>query len=71
LYWEHAGSKAVRNGKWKLEQVYKEPWELYNMAEDRSETNNLIAQYPKRAKKMEKLYYKWAKSHDVIPAIYH
>lgn len=68
LYWEHAGSKAVRDGKWKLEQVYQEPWELYNMAEDRCETNNLIDQYPNRAKKMERLYHKWAKSHYVVPA---
>src|SRR5699024_10948294 len=67
LYWEHAGNKAVRDGQWKLEQVWEEPWELYNMAEDRCETNNLIAQYPERAKKMEQLYNEWANSHMVVP----
>lgn len=36
IYWEHEGNRAVRIGDWKLVQRTK-PWELYNIAQDRSE----------------------------------
>jgi arylsulfatase A-like enzyme len=70
LYWEHAGSKAVRDGKWKLVQIHEGPWELYNMDEDRSETTNLVEKYPERVKKMEKMYYEWADRAYVNPPLY-
>lgn len=54
LFWEHAGSKAVRDGKWKLVQIHEGPWELFNMDEDRSELNDLIKQFPDRGEKMKK-----------------
>ncbi len=56
LFWEHAGSKAVRDRKWKLVKAHKEPWELYDMDKDRSESDNLIKKYPQQAKKMIKMY---------------
>jgi arylsulfatase len=41
LFWEHEGNAAVRIGKWKLVRKYSEPWELYDMALDRTELNDL------------------------------
>lgn len=70
LYWEHAGSKAVRDQQWKLVQVHKGPWELYNMDEDRSEIKNVIDEYPDRAEKMQQMYNDWANRAYVNPPLY-
>ena len=70
LYWEHAGCKAVRDRQWKLVEVTKGEWELYNMAEDRCETNNLISEHPERAARMKRMYRKWAKRSYVTPPMY-
>lgn len=33
-----------------------DPWELYNLKEDRSETRNLLKEHPEKAKKLEILW---------------
>jgi len=43
-----------------LVQRAREPWELYNIAKDRTETQNLALKYPERIQKMEALWEKWA-----------
>lgn len=70
LFWEHAGSKAVRDGRWKLVQVHEGAWELYDMDKDRTESNNLIGQYPERAEAMKKMYLEWADRAYVNPPLY-
>ena len=70
IFWEHAGSKAVRDGQWKLVQIHEGPWELYNMDEDRCEINNLIMNYPGRAEKMKEMYHEWAERAYVNPPLY-
>nr|WP_262919011.1 arylsulfatase [Tunicatimonas sp. TK19036] len=52
LFWEYRGSRALRDGDWKLVGERGGPWELYNLAEDRTEMNNLIDQQADRAAKM-------------------
>ncbi|NQU40527.1 MAG: arylsulfatase [Lentisphaerae bacterium] len=54
FWWSHRGNNAIRNGDWKLVKSNDEPWELYNLKEDRAETNNLAAQYPEKVKELEK-----------------
>lgn len=49
LWWLHEGNRALRVGDWKLVAAKDEPWELYNLAEDRAETKNLVAADPDRA----------------------
>jgi arylsulfatase A-like enzyme len=56
LWFMHEGNRAIRVGDWKLVAARDEPWELYNLAEDRGETNNLIAQQPDKAKQLEDLW---------------
>ncbi|MDF1746395.1 MAG: arylsulfatase [Gimesia sp.] len=62
LFWYLYGNRAVRQGKWKLvwgSNVKK--WELFDMEHDRTETNDLASQYPKRVKQMEAAWIQWAK----------
>jgi arylsulfatase len=60
LFWEHEGNKAVRDGKWKLVQKWKDPWELYDLEADRTEQHNLIDSHADVAAKLEKAWNDWA-----------
>ena len=42
-------------------------WELYNIAEDPTESNDLAAQMPDKLKQMQTLFYAEATKHDVLP----
>ena len=68
LFWEHLGNCAVRQGKWKLvaDGRLKE-WELYDLESDRTETDNLVQQYPDKAAKMKQMWQKWADEVQVYP----
>ena len=48
LWWCHEGNRAVRKGNWKLVAARERPWELYDLAVDRCETNDLAAALPAR-----------------------
>lgn len=41
LWWFHDGHKAIRVGDWKAVAPNSEPWELYHIATDRDESNDL------------------------------
>jgi len=60
LYWEHLGNRAIRRGDWKLVAKKGDPWELYDLSADRSETRNLISNEPQIADELEQMYEKWA-----------
>ncbi|NQX40029.1 arylsulfatase [Pedobacter steynii] len=60
LFWEHEGSRAVREQDWKLVAELNAPWELYHLKSDRTETNNLAPKYPEKVKQLEKKYLEWA-----------
>ncbi len=68
LFWEHEGNRAIRDGDWKL--VAKGPrssWELYNLAVDRTETDNLAASQPAKAKELATKWEAWANESKVLP----
>lgn len=74
LFYEHQATRAVRYGDWKLvadKVVNVEPyildWELYNLAEDCSETNNLADQYPEKVHELDSLWDAWAERCNVYP----
>lgn len=54
LFFHHSGHRALRMGDWKLVSAKdnKDEWELYNLATDRGESNDLAAQDPDRVKRM-------------------
>ncbi|UCD58525.1 MAG: sulfatase-like hydrolase/transferase, partial [Candidatus Hydrogenedentota bacterium] len=61
LFFEHMGGRAVRTDDWKLVALKDEPWRLYNLAEDRTETIDLAATFPERVQTMSQAWEQWAK----------
>jgi len=66
MFWEHEGNAAVRIGPWKLVKRYPRAWELYDMASDRTELNDLASSQPERVKAMAAQYDAWAKRCGVL-----
>ncbi|GJM64278.1 sulfatase-like hydrolase/transferase [Persicobacter diffluens] len=63
LYWKKAERAAFREGDWKLIRYADRPAELYNIAEDISETNDLALTYPDKVRKMYKKIWEWERHH--------
>ncbi len=62
LYWAFGGSRAVREGNWKLVWDPRvKNWELYDMAADRTEMNDLSKSKPEVANRLQALWETWAK----------
>jgi arylsulfatase len=61
LFFEHEGSRAVRDGKWKLVSLSGDAWELYDLDADPTEMHNLMAKRPRRAREMIAAWEAWAK----------
>lgn len=60
LFFEHEGGKAMIADGWKLVQPKQNgQWELYHLAEDRTETNNLAEAEPKRLAQMKRKWQAW------------
>ena len=68
LYFEHERNRAVLAGEWKLVARGEDgPWELYDVAKDRTETVDLAAQFPGKVEEMAKMWQAWAERTGVIP----
>jgi arylsulfatase len=68
IYWEHEGNRAIRVGDMKLvAKGAKGDWELYNIAKDRSEQNDLSGQNPELVKKLSAMWQDYAERADVLP----
>ena len=67
LFWEHEGNAAVRLGRWKLVKEYPGDWELYDMLEDRTETNDIASEHPALVGDLARRYDEWAERCGVIP----
>jgi len=65
IYWHYPHyhhsrpATAIRKGDWKLIDFYADPPELYNLAEDISESNNLAERHPDRVRAMMKRLDAW------------
>jgi len=70
LAWEVFGNRAVRQGEWKLrwqiKPYGKSAWELFNVAKDPAERNDLAAQNPDKVKALLKVWDSYAKANNVI-----
>jgi arylsulfatase len=52
FWWYHIGNRAIRMGDWKLVAARGAAWELYDLAADRSETRDLAAEHPDKAREL-------------------
>ena len=67
IVWEHEGSRAVRQGQWKLVSAIGGGWELYNMERDRTELDDLYTRNRSKAQELERIYQEWAERCGVLP----
>jgi arylsulfatase A-like enzyme len=73
-YFENGGSRALVAGDWKAvckhtigADFETEPWELYHLAIDRSEFNDLAATHPERLAELIERWWQEAERHGVLP----
>ena len=68
IFFEHVRGRAVRYGDWKLVTLGpKRQWELYNIKNDRTETNNVAAKHPDLVEKLKNKWNEWANKNKVLP----
>ncbi|WP_295122233.1 arylsulfatase [uncultured Chitinophaga sp.] len=68
LFNEHFGARYARKGDWKLVSLSNDTtWQLFNLAADKTETNNLAAQHPEKVQELAVLWRNWAQTHQVFP----
>lgn len=66
LHFQFSTDRAIRDGDWKAVSFRGEAWELYNVAKDRTELNDLATQHPD---KLESLASQWMHmGHEVLHA---
>lgn len=73
-YFEMMGSRALVAGEWKAvcrhvkgADFDTEPWELYHLATDWSETRDLAAEQPEKLAELQALWWEEAEAHGVLP----
>ena len=67
IYWEHEWNRALLNYPWKLvAKDQNSDWELYNLKDDRTETNNLANIEKEKVLKYSEEWKKWFYSLEVI-----
>jgi hypothetical protein len=55
----------VRSGRWKLIEFFEDGRvELYNLADDIGETNDLSASNPEKASQLRQMLHRWRKEVD-------
>ncbi len=69
VFMEHEGNGMLRRGDYKLVQQFGEPWQLYDMVKDRSESRDLARETEQRDRfvHMMRDYRSWADTSHVLP----
>ena len=67
LFWEHEANRAIRDGDWKLVAKEGQPWELYDLAQDRAELHDLASTEPDRVKTLAAKWDTFAARANVLP----
>ncbi|MEQ9407077.1 MAG: arylsulfatase [Fuerstiella sp.] len=67
LYFQFSNNRAIRRGDFKAVSARGGRWELYNLADDRTELNDLAATRPELAEQLENLWFDVAENIDRVP----
>lgn len=60
IFWEWRRGKAVYSNSYKIvKEGFDKPWELYNIENDPTETENLAESNPEKVKELEQLFNNW------------
>ena len=60
FYFAYGNHAALRKGNWKIVREKPDrPWQLYDLAEDLAEINNLAGEHPERAKELNREFGRW------------
>jgi arylsulfatase A-like enzyme len=59
LFFQWGPDQALMKDNWKIVRYNSGPWELYNMDNDKTETNNLVEQEQEVAKDLIKKHEQW------------
>ena len=75
--YEMFGTRGIWKDGWHAASVHvplgnkshfdEDEWELYNMEEDRSQSNNLAAKYPEKLQELKDLWMEQAKENNILP----
>jgi len=60
VFWSHAKGRAIRSGDWKLVADGRGPWELYNVAIDGTELNDLANEMPEKVSELKERFNQWS-----------
>jgi arylsulfatase len=58
LWYYHEGNRALRTGNWKIVAAKDEPWELFDLSTDRTESDNLAGSNPEKVAELENQWNK-------------
>lgn len=60
IFWEWSNGRAVYHNSWKIvKEGLNNPWDLYNLEDDPTETNNLAAQHPEKVEELDRIFTEW------------
>jgi len=68
IYQMFGQNRAYRLGDWKIVSKGMSRWELYNMAADPTEQNNLAARLPEKVEELKAMWWKVATEDERLPA---
>jgi len=67
LFWERAGNRAARIGKWKLVSTWPSyKWELYDLEQDPTERKDVAGLHHDVVSRLSTAYFRWAKDNGVV-----
>jgi len=70
LGWELFGNRAIRQEDWKISWIYEplgtEDWQLFNLAKDPGEQQDLSSKFPEKRKQLIALWDEYVKTNGVI-----
>ncbi|MFP3938355.1 MAG: sulfatase [Phycisphaerae bacterium] len=60
LYWRLHAKRAIRVKDWKMVRHQRQgQWELYNLADDIGESNNLADRMPEKVRELDRAWHEW------------